>query len=117
MKLKKDLVLRKVAGENIVVPIGRLSQVSPMMEITDSTAWLWNIMKKDEFTEDSLVEAVMGHFSGVSEEMARKDIQAFLKLLDNNYMLDNGRPLPATGSVKIELSQEEIKKLEKGSKE
>ena len=40
MKLKKDLVLRKVAGENIVVPIGRLSQVSPMMEITDSTAWL-----------------------------------------------------------------------------
>lgn len=31
-------------------------------------------------------------------------------------MLDNGRPLPATGSVKIELSQEEIKKLEKDSK-
>ena len=116
MKLKKDLVLRKVAGENIVVPIGRLSQISPMMEITDSTAWLWNIMKNDEFTEDSLVEAVMGHFSGVSEEIARKDIQAFLKLLDNNYMLDNGRPLPATGSVKIELSQEEIKKLEKDSK-
>ena len=59
----------------------------------------------------------MGHFSRVSEEMARKDIQALLKLLDNNYMLDNGRPLPATGAVKIELSQEEIKKLEKGSKE
>lgn len=51
-----------MAGENIVVPIGRLSQISPMMEITDSTAWLWNIMKNDEFTEDSLVEAVWDIF-------------------------------------------------------
>lgn len=62
MRLKKDLVLRKVAGEYIVVPIGRLSKFSPMMQITSSTAWLWDVMKEGEFTEDSLVEAVLGIF-------------------------------------------------------
>ena len=51
MKLKKDLVLRKIAGENIVVPIGKLSQISPMMQITDSTAWLWQQMKDEDFTK------------------------------------------------------------------
>ncbi|WP_415967654.1 PqqD family peptide modification chaperone [Faecalitalea cylindroides] len=77
MKLKKDLVLRQIAGENIVVPIGKLSQISPMMQITSSTVWLWNQMKEEEFTEDSLVDKVMNHFSGVIQEQARKDIHEF----------------------------------------
>lgn len=117
MKLRKDLVLRKIAGENIVVPIGRLSQVSPMMQITNSTAWLWGIMKDTEFTEDSLTEAVMGHFSGVTEEQARKDIQNFLALLEKNHMLDNGEPLPIVGSVKVEIPKELLEKIKEEIKE
>lgn len=116
MKLKKDLVLREVAGEHIVVPIGRLSQISPMMQITSSSAWLWGLMKENEFTEDSLVEAVLEHFLEVSEERARKDVHSFLELLDSNYMLDNGKPEPIVGSVKIELTEEQVQKLEKSSK-
>ena len=113
MRLKKDLVLRKVAGEHIVVPIGKLSKISPMMQITSSTAWLWEIMKKDEFTEDSLVEAVMGHFTGVEEPQARKDVQSFLKLLDGNYMLDNGRPEPMIGATEVKLTPEQAKRFMK----
>lgn len=117
MRLKKDLVLRKVAGEYIVVPIGRLSKISPMMQITSSTAWLWDMMKACEFTEDSLVEAVLGHFSGVDEARARKDIHKFLELLDGNYMLDNGRPEPMQGTVEVTLTPEQEKCLENGRKE
>lgn len=116
MKLKKDLVLRQIAGENIVVPIGRLSQISPMMQITSSTAWLWNQMKEEEFTEDSLVDAVMNHFSGVTKEQARKDIHEFLELLDNNYMLDNGKPEPKVGVAKIKLTKDQADMLKKGTK-
>lgn len=103
MRLKKNLVLRKVAGEYIVVPIGKLSKISPMMQVTSSTAWLWEQMKDSDFTEDSLVELVLGHFSGVDEPRARADIQGFLKLLDGNYMLDNGRPEPMLGSVEVQV--------------
>lgn len=116
MKLKKDLVLRKVAGEYIVVPIGRLSKISPMMQITSSTAWLWEMMKKEEFTEDSLVEAVLGHFSGVEEAQARQDVQGFLKLLDGNYMLDNGRPEPISGTTEVKLTPEQAQQFMKENK-
>lgn len=114
MRLKKDLVLRKIAGEYIVVPIGRLSKISPMMQITSSTAWLWNIMKTGEFTEDSLVENVLGHFSGVDEARAREDVHKFLELLDGNYMLDNGRPEPMMGTAEVTLTPEQMENLEKG---
>ena len=113
LKLKKDLVLRKIVGQNIVVPIGRLAKISPMMEITESAAWLWNQMKDQEFDEDSLVDAVMGHFSGVTEQQARKDVQSFLDLLDKNYMLENGRPEPMIGSAEVQLTPEQAKKFNK----
>lgn len=116
MKLKKDLVLRKIAGENIVVPIGKLSQISPMMQITNSTAWLWEQMKGEDFTEDSLVQKVMQHFSGVTQQQAQKDIHDFLDLLDKNYMLENGRPEPKVGIAKIKLTKEQAKMIEKGKK-
>ena len=116
MKLKKDLVLRKIAGENIVVPVGKLSQISPMMQITSSTAWLWEQMKEEDFTEDSLVEKVMSYFSGVTKEQAKKDIHEFLELLDKNYMLENGKPEPKIGVAKIKLTKEQTKLLEKENK-
>lgn len=116
MKLKKDLVLRKIAGENIVVPIGKLSQISPMMQITNSTVWLWQQMKDEDFTEDSLVQKVMQHFSGVTQQQAQKDIHDFLDLLDKNYMLENGRPEPKVGVAKIKLTKEQAKMIEKGKK-
>lgn len=116
MKLKKDLVLRKIAGEYIVVPIGRLSRVSPMMQITSSTAWLWEQMKETDFTEDSLVEAVLSHFSGVDEMTARKDVQGFLNLLDKNYMLDNGKKEPVMGTVEVQVKKEQLEQVEKKQK-
>lgn len=113
MQLKKDLVLRKIVGEYIVVPIGKLAKISPMMKITDSTAWLWEQMENQEFDEDSLVRAAMEHFSGVSEEQARADIHNFLALLDKNYMLENGRPEPMMGSTEVQLTPEQLKKINK----
>lgn len=112
MKLKKDLVLRKVAGEYIVVPIGKLSQVSPIMQVTSSTAWLWEQIKDDEFTIDSLITLVMHHFTGVTEDIVRKDIESFIQLLEKNYMLDDGKPEPLVGKTKIELNQQQMKRLE-----
>lgn len=109
--------MRKIVGEYIVVPIGRMAKISPMMQITASTAWLWDIMKKEAFTEDSLVEAVLEHFSDVNEERARKDIQNFLKLLDQNYMLDNGRPEPIQGVTELRISPEEVRRLKEEENE
>lgn len=116
MQLKKELVLRKVLGEYYVVPVGRLSKISPMMQITPSAAWLWEVMENGEFTEDSLVEAATAHYTGVEEACVRSDIQGFLKLLDGNYMLDSGRPEPITGMTEIKLTKKMAEALGMGQK-
>lgn len=113
MKLKDGLILRKIAGEYIVVPVGRMSQIAPMMQITSSTAWLWEVMQNGDFTIDSLVTAVLGHFSGVTEEVARQDVENFVALLKKNGMLDDGTPEPIQGSVKVELSKKDLERLQK----
>ncbi len=113
MRLKEGLILRKVAGQHLVVPIGSRAQISPVMHISASAAWLWEHPMQEEFTEDSLVEALLTYFSGVTEEVARADVHAFLELLDQNYMLDNGKPDPVTGTVRIKLDQAKAKLLGK----
>ena len=55
MKLKKDLILRQIAGQYMVMPVGRLSQICQLLHISSSAAFIWKVMEKGEFTEDSLV--------------------------------------------------------------
>lgn len=111
MKLKKDLVLREVAGQHLIMPVGRLSQICKMMHISSTAAFIYKIMEKSEFTEDSLVEQGMSEYTDVSEERLRGDIHNFLKLLDENFMLDSGKPEPIMGSTKIQLTEIQRKRL------
>lgn len=112
VKLKDDLVLRQVAGEYLVMPIGRLSQICQMMHISSSAAFLWKVMQEGEFTEESLVERSLQEYTDVTKERLQKDVHNFLKLLDNNYMLDSGKPEPIVGNVKIRLDEKQKKWLQ-----
>lgn len=116
MKLKDGLILRKIAGQDIIVPTGRLSQVAPMVKLTPSAAYLWEFMDGKEFTEDSLTEEILNHYSGVTEEVVRRDIRGYLKLLDDSYLIEGGKPEPMRGRVKIRLP-ENWKPGEKGGDE
>lgn len=112
MKLKDGLVLRKIAGKYMVMPIGRLSRICKPLHISSSAAFIWKIMEQGEFTEDDLVEAGLKEYDDVSDEVLRRDVRSFMKMLDENYMLESGRPEPILGRVKIEMSEEEMKRLQ-----
>ena len=112
MKLKKDLVLREIAGQYMIMPIGRLSQICKLMHISSSAAFIWKIMEEGEFTEDSLVERALEEYTDVTEEVLRTDIHNFLELLDNNFMLDSGKPEPIMGSAKIQLTEKARKQMQ-----
>lgn len=91
MKLKDQLLLRKVAGEYVIVPIGkRVREVTAVVYISSSAAYLWNYMKDCEFTKEELVDRVMEHYTGVTKEQASADIDKFLKILSDNNILDDG---------------------------
>lgn len=58
MKLKDGLILREVAGQFVVVPTGkRVQEVTSIVYISSSGAYLWDYMKDHEFQkEDHLAD-------------------------------------------------------------
>ena len=91
MKLKDGLILREVAGQYVVVPTGkRVQEVTSIVYISSSGAYLWDYMKDHEFEKEDLVAKIMEHYSGVTEEQAAADIEKFLKTLADNNILEDG---------------------------
>lgn len=105
MKLKDGLILREVAGQFVIVPTGkRVQEVTNIVYISSSAAYLWEYMKENEFEKEDLVERIMGHYSGVTEEKASADIDKFLKKLGDNNILEDGIN---RGKVTIEMPLKE----------
>ena len=82
MKLKSGLVLREVAGQFVIVPTGeRVREITSVVYISSSAAFLWEHMQNHDFDENSLLQIIMENFDGVSEKQALADIRSFLKSL------------------------------------
>lgn len=109
MKLKDQLILREVAGQYVIVPTGkRVREVTSIVYISSSAAYLWDYMKDHEFTREDLVKRIVEHYTGVTEEQAGADIDKFLKILADNNILDDG---VARGRTFIRLPKELLDKL------
>lgn len=90
MKLKDGLILREVAGQYVIVPTGkRVQEVTNIVYISSSAAYLWDYMKDHEFDKEELVKRIMEHYTGVTKEKASEDIDKFLKLLSDNNIVDD----------------------------
>lgn len=91
MKLKDGLILREVAGQYVIVPTGkRVQEVTNIVYISSSAAYLWDYMKDHEFEKEDLVERILDHYTGVTWEKASQDVERFLKILADNSILDDG---------------------------
>lgn len=91
MKLKDGLILREVAGQYVIVPTGkRVQEVTNIVYISSSAAYLWDYMKDHEFEKEDLVQRILEHYSGVTEEKAGADIDKFLKTLSDNNIMEDG---------------------------
>ena len=94
LKLKSDLILREVAGQHVIVPVGkRVQEVTSIVYISSSAAYLWEYMKNNEFEIDDLVKMIVEHYDGV-------DVEGYIKLLTDNYIIDDGR---VRGSVYVRV--------------
>lgn len=109
MKLKDQLVLREVAGQYVIVPTGkRTREVTSIVYISASAAYLWDYMKDHEFTREELVDRILEHYQGVTAEKAAADIDRFLKTLEDNSILDDG---VVRGSSVMRFPKELLDKL------
>ncbi len=87
MKIKNGFAKRNIAGSSIVVPIGRTADdFNGMITLNDSGAFFWDCLKSDT-TVDEIVEKTLGEYD-VDAERARADIEGFIRLLDENGLLE-----------------------------
>lgn len=87
MKLRYELVLRHVAGETILVPLGEAAKkYSGLFAVNELGAFLWEHIPEAE-TEAALVNLVLEDYE-VSREEAEQDVQEFLGKLREMGLLD-----------------------------
>ncbi len=77
MKISSLFVLRKIADENVVIPIGNESdRLHGILRLNEAGAFLWDLLQTEQ-TEQSLLAAMTEQFQ-VDEETAKADIDVFL---------------------------------------
>lgn len=87
MKLKEGFIFRKIAGDNVIVPIGQqISQFNGLIKINDTGAFLWNLLK-DGSTERELVEKLQEEYE-IDKELAQKDVATFVEILKERDMIE-----------------------------
>lgn len=86
MRIKKGFTMRNIAGEYIVVPVGRAGEVfNGMITLNESGAFFWEAMKNDTTIED-VVKKVCEEYE-VTPEIAERDVTKFVDMLKENNLL------------------------------
>ena len=87
MKLKEDLLLRKVAGMWVVVPVREMSiSFNGMVSLNDSGALLWRTLEGGADRE-KLIAALQEEYE-VEKDAAAADVEAFLSTLRGAGLLE-----------------------------
>ena len=85
MKLKDGFLLRQVAGQNVVLPMGEGLNLNTMITLNDTGKFLWEHLQQ-ETDEASLVKALLAEYD-VDEATAAKAVEAFVQKLQNHGFL------------------------------
>lgn len=80
MKIKEGFLLHEVAGNCIVVPVGKAElDFGGMMTLNPVGAFVWKALETDT-TEQAVIEKVVEAY-GIDEATARHDVHAYLEKL------------------------------------
>ena len=87
MKIKKQFVMRTIAGETLLVPVGATTrEFNGMITLTETAGFIWENLEKCE-TEEELVKLILGEFE-VDEATAAADAHEFLEELRKMDMIE-----------------------------
>lgn len=78
MKIKSGYILRSVADNNIVIPVGEESiKFKGVMTLSGSGAYLWKILCEKDVSEQELADALCEKYD-VDEKTALEDVKIFV---------------------------------------
>ncbi len=88
VKLKPGFIIREVAGEQVLIPIGMQSvDFTKMLVLNDTALLLVNSLMSDEFiSSNDLTEKILEHYE-VQQDQANTDVNELLEKLQQLNML------------------------------
>ena len=86
MKLKNGFMLRQVAGENVVLPVGADLDFNGMITLNDTGATLWKRLEQGAELSD-LAAALLAEYD-VNEETAAAAAEQFVAKLEEHGFLE-----------------------------
>ena len=86
MKIREGFLLREVAGNTVIVPVGNDSvDFNGIITINETGRFLWDLLSEG-IEKEELLEKFLAEYK-VDVEDAKEDIRAFIQtLLDNGVM-------------------------------
>ncbi|MBE6719369.1 MAG: PqqD family protein [Ruminococcaceae bacterium] len=82
MKLKKEIVLGNIDGENFAIATGGLSdKIHGLIRNNKTAAFIFELLQKEQ-TEDSIVNAMCQKYDA-PEDVIRADVKSVLEQLEN----------------------------------
>ena len=80
MIIKKELIKREIAGDTILVPVGKtIYDSNGLFVMNELGSFIWDLLPNVE-TEEEILKAVLAEYE-VSQEEAAKDIAEFMDKL------------------------------------
>lgn len=80
MKIKKQLIKREIAGDTILVPVGKtVYDSNGLFVLNELGAFIWDILPEVD-SEDRIVERVLAEYE-VTPEQAKADTREFVQKL------------------------------------
>ena len=87
MKIKNGFVLEPVGGAFIAVAVGEEAVNSnALIRMNGTGAFLWKLLSEADQTKESLLAALLAEYD-VPEDIAKRDILAFVKKLSDANLL------------------------------
>ena len=87
MQIKKEMIYRQLAGDNILVPGGNaVLDLNGLFVMTETGAFIWSVLSQAE-TEEDIVNKMLEEYD-VDRETAQEDVKEFLGRLREYGIID-----------------------------
>lgn len=88
MKISKEFILREIAGEYILVPVGKTALTfNGLVTVNEVGALIWGMLEKGSDVS-TIVNSILDEYD-VDEQTATADVLEFISYLKSNNIIDD----------------------------
>lgn len=89
IKADNSIMLREIAGEYLLIPVGEsATRIHGMISLSESGYLLWKRIQT-EATEEDLIDLILAEYV-IDRETATKDVRAFVQKMRKAGILEEG---------------------------